>query len=239
MNKYESIKADMTSALKNGDKLRRVTLADMVATIDKASTSGKKRVEITDTFVDEVLVKYKKTVQEMVDKDDYESIIRGMTREELEEFINSDGGLLEYLTNNAVGDYEVLVRPSSNGNGDGDPPEGEGFATGGYTGSWGASGKLAWLHEKELILNKNDTENMLKMIELTRAMISTIDAQASQLSQGMGMMSAATYKEDRHEILEQFVEIKADFPNVSSHTEIEEALGNLINTASQYANRKN
>ena len=66
MNKYESIKADMTSALKNGDKLRRLTLADMVATIDKAATSGKKRVEITDAFVDEVLLKYKKTIQEMV-----------------------------------------------------------------------------------------------------------------------------------------------------------------------------
>ena len=67
MNKYESIKAEMTTALKNGDKLRRLTLADMVATIDKAATSGKKRVEITDAFVDEVLLKYKKTVQEMVD----------------------------------------------------------------------------------------------------------------------------------------------------------------------------
>ena len=67
MNKYESIKAEMTTALKNGDKLRRLTLADMVATIDKAATSGKKRVEITDAFVDEVMLKYKKTVQEMVD----------------------------------------------------------------------------------------------------------------------------------------------------------------------------
>ena len=67
MNKYESIKADMTTALKNGNKLRRLTLADMVATIDKAATSGKKRVEITDAFVNEVLLKYKKTVQEMID----------------------------------------------------------------------------------------------------------------------------------------------------------------------------
>ena len=67
MNKYESIKAEMTAALKNGDKLRRLTLADMVATIVKAATAGKKRVEITDVFVDEVLLKYKKTVQEMVD----------------------------------------------------------------------------------------------------------------------------------------------------------------------------
>ena len=67
MNKYEQIKADMTAALKAGHKLRRVTLADMVATIDKAATSGKKRTEITDALVDEVLIKYKKTVQEMVD----------------------------------------------------------------------------------------------------------------------------------------------------------------------------
>lgn len=67
MNKYEQIKADMTAALKSGAKLRRVTLADMVATIDKAATSGKTRVEITDALVDEVMTKYKKTVQEMVD----------------------------------------------------------------------------------------------------------------------------------------------------------------------------
>ena len=67
MNKYETIKADMNVALKTGDKLRRLTLADMVATIDKTATSGKKRAEITDTFVDEVLLKYRKTVKEMID----------------------------------------------------------------------------------------------------------------------------------------------------------------------------
>ena len=67
MNKYETLKADMTKALKDGDKERRLTLADIVATIDKASTSGKTRLEITDALVDEVLIKYKKTVQEMID----------------------------------------------------------------------------------------------------------------------------------------------------------------------------
>lgn len=67
MSKYETLKAAMTAALKAGDKERRLTLADIVATIDKASTSGKTRLEITDAFVDEVLTKYKKTVQEMVD----------------------------------------------------------------------------------------------------------------------------------------------------------------------------
>ena len=67
MNKYETIKADMTKALKNGDKERRLTLADIVATIDKTATAGKTRVEITDALVDEVLIKYKKTIQEMID----------------------------------------------------------------------------------------------------------------------------------------------------------------------------
>ena len=67
MNKYETLKADMIKALKDGDKERRLTLADIVATIDKASTSGKTRLEITDALVDEVLIKYKKTIQEMVD----------------------------------------------------------------------------------------------------------------------------------------------------------------------------
>ena len=67
MNKYEILKADMTAALKAGDKERRLTLADIVATIDKTATAGKTRVEITDALVDEVLIKYKKTIQEMVD----------------------------------------------------------------------------------------------------------------------------------------------------------------------------
>ena len=67
MNKYETLKAAMTAALRAGDKERRLTLADIVATIDKTATAGKTRVEITDAFVDEVLTKYKKTVQEMVD----------------------------------------------------------------------------------------------------------------------------------------------------------------------------
>lgn len=67
MNKYETLKNEMTLALKNGDKLRRVTLGDMVASIDKAATSGKVRQEIVDSLVDEVLTKYQKTVKEMID----------------------------------------------------------------------------------------------------------------------------------------------------------------------------
>ena len=67
MTIYERIKSDMNESLKNGNKARRTVLADIVAAIGKASIAGKTRVEITDALVNEVLTKYKKTVQEMID----------------------------------------------------------------------------------------------------------------------------------------------------------------------------
>lgn len=67
MTKYEILKNEMTNALKDGNKLRRATLADIVASIDKAAMAGKTRAEITDQFVDEILLKYQKTVAEMIE----------------------------------------------------------------------------------------------------------------------------------------------------------------------------
>ncbi len=64
---YEKIKEDSNVALKQGDKMRRLVLSDICASIEKASISAKSRSMITDQMVDEVLIKYKKTVQEMVD----------------------------------------------------------------------------------------------------------------------------------------------------------------------------
>jgi hypothetical protein len=56
------------------------------------------------------------------------------------------------------------------------------------------------------------------------------------LGNGISVPSTGYSKSD---ILEQQVSIEAHFPNVTNHSEIEEAFNNLINTASQYANRKN
>ena len=109
------------------------------------------------------------------------------------------------------------------------------LATGGYTGSWGSEGRLAILHEKELVLNKYDTENMLDMVNTLR----DIDWRAK--------LSELWTNIEEHFIapifgggdnLQQDVRIEASFPGVSNHTEIEEAFNNLINTASQYANRR-
>src|SRR5690606_35848441 len=49
-----------------------------------------------------------------------------------------------------------------------------GFDTGGYTKSFGSSGKLAVLHEKELVLNKVDTENILNTVGIVRNIASKI-----------------------------------------------------------------
>lgn len=114
----------------------------------------------------------------------------------------------------------------------------EQFDTGGYTGEWGKAGRVAVVHEKELILNEDDTTNFLSAIQVTRAMLETIDLNAKQASLGMGNLVASTVKDEVVQTLEQEVHITAEFPNVSDHNEVEEALRNLMNTASQYANRK-
>ena len=41
---YEQMKCEMTVALKQGDKFRRLVIADAVASIDKAATAGKTRI---------------------------------------------------------------------------------------------------------------------------------------------------------------------------------------------------
>ena len=111
--------------------------------------------------------------------------------------------------------------------------------TGGYTGDWaGSYGKLAFLHQKEMVLNAQDTENLLTSIEFLDKIISTIDLYSSNARLG-GLLSTPSYGGfGNADTLEQNVHIEASFPNVSDHNEIEEALNNLINKASQYAYRK-
>lgn len=109
------------------------------------------------------------------------------------------------------------------------------YDTGGYTGEWGQDGKLAVLHQKELILNASDTANMLDIVNIVRDIVRQIDAQALY---SRGRRFDLPRIETRAETLEQNVHIEANFPNATSHQEIEQAFDNLINLASQYANKK-
>jgi hypothetical protein len=113
-----------------------------------------------------------------------------------------------------------------------------GFNTGGYTGSWGPYGKLAILDEKELVLNKGDTANFLASMEVLERILEVIDLQSASAQLG-GMLHTPTLGGNAGpQSVEQSVHIEASFPGVSDRNEIEEAFNNLINTASQYANRK-
>ena len=111
------------------------------------------------------------------------------------------------------------------------------FDTGGYTGIWGPEGKLAMLHEKELILNQQDTANILATVESVRHILEILDLHTLSAQVG-GLLSTPGYGSFGSGTLEQSVHIEATFPNVSDRNEIEEAFNNLVNKASQYANRK-
>lgn len=64
--KFEKMHEDMNMALKTGDKLTRLVLGDIIGTIKTAATSGKTKVDITDDFVDDVLIKYKKGIEDQI-----------------------------------------------------------------------------------------------------------------------------------------------------------------------------
>lgn len=114
----------------------------------------------------------------------------------------------------------------------------EGFDTGGYTGEWGPEGKLALLHQKEMVLNKGDTSKLLASMEILDKIVAAIDLYSLNAQLG-GLLNSPSYVgNDDADALEQKVYIEASFPSVTEHSEIEEALNNLVNRASQFANRK-
>ena len=121
------------------------------------------------------------------------------------------------------------------------------FDTGGYTGDWKSSdGRLAFLHKKELVLNAKDTENMLKMLDISRSMTSVMSSVSNKIKDMIYQIDKANYirnmnsrtqLQDISNQLEQKVHIEATFPNVSQSHEIEDAFNNLINIAAQRAYR--
>lgn len=111
------------------------------------------------------------------------------------------------------------------------------YASGGYTGDWaGNGGQLAMLHKKELVLNASDTKNILNAVEILRNITSNLGATLlSQMSAiTANNASAIANGMSNSDTLEQNVHIDAQFPNVNNANEIETALNNLVNMASQH-----
>jgi len=115
-----------------------------------------------------------------------------------------------------------------------------GFDTGGYTGLWDDGntpkiGKLALLHEKELVLNQDDTKNMLAAVETVRKLSDVIDLNA--FDDRIAKRTGGALIPEEFGTFEQTVNIYADFPNAIEYNEISAAFDDLINRASQYAFR--
>jgi len=111
------------------------------------------------------------------------------------------------------------------------------FDSGGYTGSWSSdNGKIGILHQKELVLNTNDTENLLNTIEILKSITNSLN---SNLFTRMNDIKSGFYNNfSNNDELEQNVHMDVSFPNVNSKREIEEALSDLVNLAAQRAMRR-
>ena len=122
----------------------------------------------------------------------------------------------------------------------------KGAASGAYTGNWAKgqgfgldNGKIIKVHPKELILNQKDTSNILRAVDIVRNMNDWVDKQVqSMINYGQAKLGSlidrATPPVYETQPIKQEVTIQADFPGVTDHYEIEEALSNLSNNAAQY-----
>ena len=63
----EKLQSEMIQAMKNKDKTRKSVLSSLVDAVKKVAINKNCRDNITEAMVDEVLLKYKKMVQEMID----------------------------------------------------------------------------------------------------------------------------------------------------------------------------
>lgn len=107
--------------------------------------------------------------------------------------------------------------------------------TGGYTGSWtngDKDGKLALLHQKELVLNSEDTKNILSAVDIVRSIGASMRDRINSLTSRFNNNNNIA---NNGMVIEQKVSIDARFEGQTESSQIETALINLVNYASQHA----
>lgn len=101
--------------------------------------------------------------------------------------------------------------------------------------------------DPELVLNSEDTRNMLQAVNVVRQLdtntlallVSTLETSVNSLMAFMGSnYHASGVSGYSSQTLDQNVQITAEFPNVTSSNEIEEAFNSLVNRAAQFAMQK-
>ena len=129
-----------------------------------------------------------------------------------------------------------------------------GYDTGGYTGTWSdtegldsdtKNGKLAILHQKELVLNETDTANILKAVEYVREMAQEMSSNGIMANLADRYNAWSTKVSEIQQSLagqngniDQTVNVNAEFPNATSAEEIKTALNDLANAAIQYTGKR-
>lgn len=124
------------------------------------------------------------------------------------------------------------------------------YDTGGYTGDWDSqSGKLAFLHQKELVLNATDTENMLAAVNsirdiagLNQSISETIASSIGRLIVGAmnaGGANISTINNSSGDTSNNTFNITAEFPNANDVQTIRDAILSLPNLASQFVHDNN
>lgn len=153
--------------------------------------------------------------------------------EQVQAIINAhsaNGDLYRYWKNNLGGNAKKFHYSS--------------FDTGGYTGDWGGDdGRFAMLHSKELVLNKDDTKNILEavnMIRQAKAIEKNLSASLSGMMAGLSVLgknnllnfSPLDKQNNSNNTFE--INMTVDGGDVQ---EIQRAILELPNLASQYLGR--
>ena len=94
---------------------------------------------------------------------------------------------------------------------------------------------MAFLHQKELILNAKDTENILSAVSLMRDVVKGSMTGVFDMNKLFKSKVSSLY----NPTTEQRVEIQASFPNATDAEDIRQALIDLSDKAYQYAHRRN
>lgn len=172
-------------------------------------------------FFNEISKNNQKLIESQARVDEYTVSLEGLTN------------IMSKLYDYASGEYKELISMNIyntfNGDNPGDPDK---FDTGGYTGAWsGGSGKLAVLHSKEIVLNAEDTANILKTVEMVREMTNSMKQGVFEAF-GSSMFDSVHSKADND--ADVSVCINAEFPNAYSAEEIKGAFMDLNEQAIQY-----
>ena len=120
-----------------------------------------------------------------------------------------------------------------------------GYDTGGYTGDWeGKDGKLAFLHSKELVLNSEDTKNILDAVNTVRNLSNLSSSIENMIAKNLnnmimkmsniGINSSYNVNKEEKNVTENIFHVTAEFPNANDVNSIKEAFLSLPNIVSQY-----